>query len=171
VTGYLGACQIWLESAEVNAFLEQLKGPTQLAFAQGCFHLHGKLPMGLGVNLLVVPAYRDQQVIFSIPFDQIRGDRSGGMAKFLAGGLWGLIRPYLEKTVRTILDKHQLPPHTLRIDQGQEGKSKVGLVVLDLMALNGWLLQRSSQQPVQATLEQVSFTENGLGLGWAVLAQ
>ena len=54
----------------------------------GRLTIHTKLPIGMGVTLVAIPQSTPDTVTFSIPFDQIKGDRTGGMAKFIARVFW-----------------------------------------------------------------------------------
>ncbi|MBN9414564.1 MAG: hypothetical protein J0I12_03955 [Candidatus Eremiobacteraeota bacterium] len=135
MTGSLGQFGLTLHESDLNTLL----APQGMAFRGGCFHLRTKLAMGLGVSLVAVPRSSPEGLVFSIPFDQIRGDKTGGVAAMLAGGLWGVIRPVIEKRIKKELQVRGIPEEAVSLGQAVEDKVKVGLVTLRLRPLNEWL--------------------------------
>lgn len=154
----LGQFGLTLHERDLNALLVG----QGLAFKGGCFHLRTKLPMGLGVTLVAVPRSHPDSVVFSIPFDQIRGDKTGGMAAMLAGGLWGVIRPIVEKRIKKELNARHIPEETVTVGQATEGKVKVGLVTLHLKPLNAWLWRQPPVQGLKVNLDALWATEDQL---------
>lgn len=86
------------------------------------------------------------------------------MARYLAGGLWGLLQTQLEKNLRKKLQEQGLPQQTLSLTQGMEGKTKVALLTLHLPLLNRWLLQPQPHRPLGLELVEIQFQEEGLSL-------
>jgi hypothetical protein len=164
VSQYLGQCGASLQSRDVNALLATLQGVGPISFQLGCFTLHAKLPIGMGVTLVAIPHSSPDAVVFSIPFDQIRGDKTGGMAKFLAGGLWGAVQSFAEKKIRTRLTALGLPAETVTLGQGMDGKIKVGQATLHLKPLNAWLLRQPPVQGFKVNIDALWATEEGLHL-------
>lgn len=156
----LGQFGLTLHERDLNALLSG----QGMAFKGGCFSLRTRLPMGLAVTLLAVPRSTPDSVIFSIPFDQIRGDKTGGMAGMLAGGLWGLIRPVIEKRIKKELNIRHIPEETVTMGQASEGKVKVGLVTLHLKPLNAWLMRQAPVQGLKVNLDALWATEDQLQL-------
>lgn len=144
--------------------LARLQGVGPISFQVGCFTVHAKGMLGLGLTLVAIPHSTRDAVVLSIPFDQIKGDLTGGMAKFLAGGLWGVIKPQIESRVRKILATYGLPADTITVDQGTEGKTKVGKLVLSLQSLNAWLLRQAPVQGFKVTVAALWATEQGVNL-------
>jgi len=163
VNVHLGRAQLELQTLEINHLLARLEG-TRVSFQHGCFTVHSKLPMGLGVTFVAIPRSRGETLLFVIPLDQIRGDRTGGMAKFLAGGIWGLLQSHLEKTLRKRLLEQGLPLETLSLTHGVEGKSKVALLTVHLPLLNAWLMKPGPQQPLGVALAGAQFGSDSLTL-------
>ena len=143
---YLGRLSASLHSRDLNAVLARLEGVGPISFQMGCFTTHVKLPIGLGITMVAIPQATADAIIFLIPFDQIRGDKTGGMARFLAGGLWGPVQSFLEKKIRKELVSRGLAPETVTLGQGVEAGTKVGKVLVHLRPLNAWLM---GQPPVQ----------------------
>lgn len=160
---HLGRARLELQPREINLLLARLEGPT-VSFQQGCFTIHSKLPVGLGVTFVAIPRSQGEALMFTIPLDQIRGDRTGGMARFLAGGLWGLLQPYLEKNLRNRLHQYGLPQETLGLTQALQDQSKVALLTVHLPLLNTWLLRPKARPQLQGALSGVQFHENSLTL-------
>lgn len=159
---YLGQCGTSLTSRDLNTLLAHFKAPA--SFQMGCFTVHVKLPIGLGLTLVAIPRSTPESVVFSVPFEQIKGDKSGGMARFLAGGIWGVAAPHIEKNIRSKLAAHGLPAGTVTLGQGVEGKTKVGLVTLHTKPLNAWLLARPPMAGFKVTLDSAWATEEALNL-------
>ncbi|MBS2040308.1 hypothetical protein JST97_35300 [bacterium] len=160
----LGQFGVALNERDLNTLLATFAADLALVFKSGCFSLRTKLPMGLGVTLVAVARSTPDSLIFSIPFDQIRGDKTGGMAAMLAGGLWGLIRPVIEKRIRSELSKRHMPEETVSLSQSQEGKIKVGLVTLHLRPLNAWLMRQPPRQGFKVNVDAIWATEEQLNL-------
>jgi hypothetical protein len=131
----LGQFGLTLHERDLNPLL----APHGAVFQGGCFSLRTRLPMGLGVTLVAVPRATPEGLVLAVPFDQIRGDKTGGMAAMLAGGLWGVIRPVIEKKVKKELQARGIPEETVSLGQAVEGKVKVGLVHVYRAPLNTWL--------------------------------
>ncbi|MBX3166857.1 MAG: hypothetical protein KF760_05570 [Candidatus Eremiobacteraeota bacterium] len=161
----LGQFGVTLHERDLNGLL----AAHEAAFKGGCFQLRTKLPMGLGVTLVAVPRSTPDSLVFSIPFDQIRGDKTGGMAAMLAGGLWGVIRPVIEKRLKKELNSRHIPEETVSLGQAAEGKVKVGLVTLHLKPLNAWLLRQPAVAGLKIQLDAVWATEDQLQLVLGVL--
>lgn len=158
---HLGQCGVSLHGADLNRLLGQLRGVGPISFQLGCFNVHLKLPMGFGATLVAIPSSTRETVTFSIPFELIRGDRTGGMARMLAGGLWGVIRPQIEKTIQKALRDYGLPPDTVTVEQdrGQDG-GKVGKLVVRLQSVNAWLLRQPALNGFKGTVESFWVTES-----------
>lgn len=163
----LGQFGVTLHQRDLNGLL----AAQGAAFQSGCFSLRTKLPMGLGVTLVAVPRSTPDSMIFSIPFDQIRGDKTGGMAAMLAGGLWGVIRPVLEKRIKKELLARHMPEETVSLGQATEGKVKVGLVTLHLKPLNAWLSRQPTVAGLKVHLDAVWATEDQVQLVLGVLQE
>lgn len=161
----LGQFGVTLHERDLNGLL----APHGAAFQGGCFRVRTKLPMGLGVTLVAVPRSTTDSLIFSIPFDQIRGDKSGGMAAMLAGGLWGVLRPVLEKRLKKELNLRHIPEEAVSLGQAAEGKVKVGLVTVHLPQLNAWLGRQPAVAGLKVHLDAVWATEDQLQLVLGVL--
>ncbi len=159
---FLGQCGTSLQSRDLNTLLAHFKAPA--SFQMGCFTVHVKLPIGMGITLVAIPRSTPEAVVFTVPFDQIRGDKSGGMAKFLAGGLWGVASPHIEKMARSKLTAYGLPPGTLTLGQGVEGKTKVGLATVHLKPLNAWLMAQAPVSGFKVSLDSVWAVEDALNL-------
>ncbi|MBT9583778.1 hypothetical protein IV102_10545 [bacterium] len=161
---FLGQCGASLQSRDVNAALANLRGVGPISFQMGCFTIHTKLPIGMGVTLVAIPQSTPDTVTFSIPFDQIKGDRTGGMAKFIASSLWGTVQSFAEKKIRARLTALGLPADTVTLGQGLDGKTKVGKAVLHLKPLNAWLLRQPPIQGFKVTVDTLWATEDALNL-------
>lgn len=162
---HLGQCGLSLHGTDLNRLLANLHGVGPISFQHGCFEVYLKLPMGLGVTLVAIPSSSPKTVTFSIPFDQIRGDRTGGMARLLAGGLWGMIRPQIEKMIQRFLRDYGLPPETLVVEQERaEHGGKVGKLVLRLQSVNAWLLRQPPVQGFHGTVDCMWVTETAVNI-------
>ncbi len=161
MNSYLGRSALGLSGDDLRLLLQHF-GSGQIGFEYGCFKVHQKLPLGLGITFLAVPQSAPGWLIFNIPFEHIRGDRTGGLARMLAGGLWGPLRGEIEKRIRKELLAHGLPLETVRVepDSGQ----KAGRVVLDLQAINAWLMGRPPLQGMKLSIESCQFGEGGVEL-------
>jgi hypothetical protein len=162
VSKLLGQFGVALNQRDLNTLLATFASELGLVFKSGCFSLRTKLPMGLGVTLVAIPRSTPDSLIFSIPFDQIRGDKTGGMAAMLAGGLWGVIRPVIEKRIRSELSKRRIPEETVTLSQSQEGKVKIGQITLHLRPLNAWLLRQPPQAGFKLNVDAIWATEDEL---------
>lgn len=159
MTASLGQFGLTLHEHDLNTLL----APQGMGFRGGCFSVRTRLPMGLGVTLVAVPRSTPEGLVLSIPFDQIRGDKTGGMAAMLAGGLWGVIRPVIEKRIKKELNARGIPEAAVSLGQAVEDKVKVGLVTVWLRPLNDWLWhQQVSGLKVQ--LDALWATETGVQL-------
>jgi hypothetical protein len=159
--GFLGQCGLSLAGSDLNQALTLLPDLPPVRFQSGCFTATLKLPMGFGATLVIVPQSAPGVVNFLVPFDQIRGDRTGGIARMIAGGLWGVIRPQIEKMVRKNLETHGLPLDTLTVEQERaEGGGKVGRLVLRLQSLNAWLMRQAPVQGMKVTVDSAWVTED-----------
>lgn len=158
----LGQCGVALSERDLNTLLATFASDLGLSFTSGCFSLRTRLPMGLGVQLVAVPRSTPDTLVLCIPFDQIRGDKTGGVAAMLAGGLWGVIRPVIEKRIRAELSKRHMPEETVSLSQSQEGKSKLGLVTLHLRPLNAWLMRQPPRQGFKVNVDAIWATEDQL---------
>lgn len=161
----LGQFGVTLHERDLNGLL----APHEAAFQGGCFSLRTKLPMGLGVSLVAVPRSAADSLILTIPFDQIRGDKTGGMAAMLAGGLWGILRPVLEKRLKKELNARHIPEEAVSLGQAVEDKVKVGLVTLHLPPLNAWLLRQPAVAGLKVQLDAIWTTEEQVQLVLGVL--
>jgi len=161
---HVGQFGMSLQSSDINALLATFAPDLGMVFKAGCLSLHTKLPMGLGVTLVAIPRSSPDGVVFSIPFDQIRGDKSGGMASMLAGGLWGLIRPFIEKRIKKELTARRIPEETVTLSQSTEGKVKVGQITLHLRPLNAWLIRQPPAQGFKVNLDSLWATEEHINL-------
>ena len=158
---YLGRTALELAADDLNLLLARFAGPN-VAFEHGCFRLYQKLPLGLGLSFLAVPQSAPGWLVLSIPFDHIRGDRTGGLASMLAGGLWGPLLGEIEKRARKALVSQGLPVETIRVEN--DPSKKAGRVVLDLQSVNAWLMARPPVQGLKCTLESCHFSEYGAQL-------
>lgn len=162
---YLGQCGLSLHSDDLNRVLQTLRGVPPIKFQHGCFQVHVKLPMGFGATLVAIPHSSPGLVTFSVPFDQIRGDRSGGFAKMLASGLWGPIRGQIEKAVRQALHQHGLPADTLTVEQDRaEGGGKVGKLVLRIHSVNAWLMSQPPINGFKGSVDSMWVTEDAVNV-------
>ncbi|MFN8611160.1 MAG: hypothetical protein U0931_26690 [Vulcanimicrobiota bacterium] len=160
----LGQFGVSLQERDLNTLLATFASDLGLAFKSGCFSLRTRLPMGLGVSLLAIPRSTPDSLILTLPLDQIRGDKTGGMAAMLAGGLWGVIRPVIEKRIRSELSKRHMPEETVSLGQSQEGKTKLGLVTLHLRPLNAWLLRQPPRQGFKFNVDAIWASEDQFNL-------
>ena len=55
----------------MNAALATLRGVGPISFQMGCFTIHTKLPIGMGITLVAIPQSTPDTVTFSIPFDHL----------------------------------------------------------------------------------------------------
>ena len=156
----LGRAALGLGGDDLNLLFHSLGQP--VAFEQGCFRMHQKLPLGLGLTFVAVPQSSPGWLVLSIPFDHIRGDRTGGLASMLAGGLWKPLRGEIEKRARKQLAVYGLPLETIRVE-GDSG-SKAGRVLIDLQAVNAWLMRRPPSNGLKFCLEDCRFSEYGVDL-------
>ena len=156
----LGQFGVTLHERDLNPLL----AGQGVAFKGGCFSVRTRLPMGLGVTLVAVPRSTPDSLVLSLPFDQIRGDKTGGMAAMLAGGLWGVIRPVIEKKIKKELNQRHIPEDAVSLGQATEGKVKVGLVTLHLKPLNAWLMRQPPVQGLKVQLDAIWVTEDQLQL-------
>jgi hypothetical protein len=161
MSSYLGRCALGLASDDLQLVLQRFAGG-QVGFQHGCFQVHQKLPLGLGITFVAVPQSAPGWLLFNIPFEHIRGDRTGGLARMLAGGLWGPLRGEIEKRIRKELSAHGLPLETVRVepDSGQ----KAGRVAMDLQAVNAWLMSRPPMQGLKFSVESCQFGDLGVEL-------
>ncbi|MGE0494150.1 MAG: hypothetical protein AB7S38_33375 [Vulcanimicrobiota bacterium] len=130
-----------VDSGLVNGLLARIPDH-QLRYEQGCLVGHFKLPVG-AATAVIVPACRDSELVFSIPFSQIRGDLTGRfLLSKLTSALWGTISQRIERAVRPVLLRQGLPANTVRLDRRRERDGDVGEVVVCLSSLNRWLAGR-----------------------------
>ena len=161
---HVGQFGMSLQSSDMNTLLATFASDLGVIFKAGCLSVRTKLPMGLAVTLVAIPRSSPDSVVFSIPFDQIRGDKTGGMASMLAGGLWGLIKPFIEKRIKKELSTRQIPEETVTLSQATEGKVKVGQITLHLRPLNAWLLRQPPAQGFKVNLDSLWATEEHVNL-------
>ena len=161
---HVGQFGMSLQSSDINTLLATFASDLGMIFKAGCLSVRTKLPMGLAVTLVAIPRSSPDSVVFSIPFDQIRGDKTGGMASMLAGGLWGLIKPFIEKRIKKELSTRQIPEETVTLSQSTEGKVKVGQITLHLRPLNAWLLRQPPAHGFKVNLDSLWATEEHVNL-------
>lgn len=161
----MGQCGISLHGDDLNRLLSTVQGLPPIKFQHGCFQVYVKLPMGFGATLVAIPHSSPGLVTFSVPFDQIRGDRSGGFAKMLAGGLWGPIRGFIEKQVRSTLGPMGFPADTLTVEQDRaDSGGKVGKLVLRIDSVNAWLLRQPPMNGFKGSLDSLWVTEDAVNV-------
>lgn len=161
MSGYLGRCSLALSGQDFNRLVSAFPEVGPIAFQTGCLSLHLKLPIG-GLSLIAIPRPTDQGLTLNIPLDQIRGDKTGGMARFLAGGLWGVLQPQLLKMVQQQLARKGMPAETITLGQSTEGKNKVGQVHLHYAPLNAWLGRQPLAQGLRLALACTGVSEQAI---------
>jgi hypothetical protein len=135
---FQGHCRLSLGGEDCNRLLQRI--PDAPIFRAGCFSLHRKLPLGFGATLVIVPTYSPGFIILNVPFDQIRGDRTGGIAATIANLLWSWIRDAVQKNLSQALVGQGCPPDTVCVDLSSDpGGQKVGRIIFDLDRLNAGL--------------------------------
>jgi len=159
VSRYLGRCSLALNDQDFNRLTSELQGVGPISFQTGCLSVHVKLPISGGLNLIAIPQPTDQALTFNIPLEQIRGDITGGMARFLAGGLWGMLQSQLAKMVQKQLAQKGMPPETITLSQASLGKSKVGQLHLHYAPLNAWLSRQKLSQGLRLALACTGVSE------------
>jgi hypothetical protein len=138
MSAFLGYCRLSLGGSDCNRLLERF--PEAPSFRHGCFALRRKLPMGFGASLVIVPSFSPGFIVLHVPFDQIRGDRTGGIASTITNLFWGLIKDAVQKNLTRVLVDQGMPSDTVRVDQiSDPGSGKVGRIVIDLDRVNAWL--------------------------------
>ena len=151
-----GRIDVAVSESDLNKLLARFP-EAQTTYTQGCFLVSRRLPLGFGATLVAIPSQRGNELLIAVPFDQIRGDRTGGFAGTIAKTFWGMISGQVQKMADTEVRRQGLPPDTVLIQQTtlQDG-SKGGLIRISLPHVNAWL--RRQNQPVRVQVTQLHFT-------------
>ena len=148
---FQGHCRISLAGEDCNRWLRRY--PEAPVFRSGCFTLHRDLPLGLGASLLIVPSFSPGFVVLNVPFDEIRGDRTGGIASGIANLFWGKIRDAILKNATRALMARGFSPDTLHVDLVTDrAGGKVGRILIDLERVNAWLARHWFGPGLRATI-------------------
>lgn len=151
-----GRIYVAVSESDLNKVLARFP-EAQTHYAHGCFLVSRRLPLGFGATLVAVPSQQGHELLIAVPFDQIRGDRTGGFAGTIAKTFWGMISGQVQKMADNELRKQGLPPETVIIQQTtlQDG-SKGGLIRISLPHVNAWL--RRQNQPLRVQIARLHFT-------------
>ena len=168
MANFLGYCRVSLGEDDCNLLLARF-GVEGIAFRSGCFTISRKVAMGLGATLVAVPTSAPGFLIFNVPFDQIKGDRTGGFASTIANLGWGFIRDAIQKNLTRTIAGWGMSPQAVAVDQVQEPRGgKVGRVIFQLDHLNHWLSFRPVAPGITVAVHEVAGSERSLDLTLAV---
>ena len=161
---FLGYSRISLGESDCNHLLARF-GVTGVVFRSGCFTVSRKLAMGLGATLVAVPSYSEGYVIVNIPFDQIKGDKTGGMAGTIANLFWGFIRDTIQKNLTNMFVRWGLPAQTVSVDQVKDSYGiKVGRIIFHLDHVNRWLAYKRPAPNLRVAVYSLEPQGNNLDL-------
>jgi len=161
VSGYFGRAKVLLTGPDLNRLIARYAPGQRMRFEGGCFLVGVSLPMGLGVQFVVVPQSGNDLVRFLIPFEQVRGDKTGGLVKMFAGSVWSLLRGFIEKQVQKALAEQRMEPDTIVLQKDQAG-GKAGVAVLNLAKLNHWLLYQRMPEGLRIGVAGLRFEETAV---------
>ena len=131
----------------------------------GALHTYQKLPLKLGATIALYPALLSDWLTITIPFRDIRGDRTGFLAGSLTRVLWGFLSDQIKQRLQPALAQHGLDPAPLGLEQiTLDDGSKAALVRYPLASFNNWLSRRS--QPVGLHLSEFECHHQGVHLAF-----
>jgi hypothetical protein len=152
-----------LKLSLAEGHLNRLLQPAGAIYQEGCFVLHRKLPLG-AASLVAVPTLEGNELVLVLPFDQIRGDLTGGLMGQLAKMLWGVISDQVLKQAGPRLVAMGLPSDTLTVDQVSFQGKKAGRIGISLFRLNEWLARQKWVDPLHLSVEKLSFERSAVGV-------
>lgn len=141
-----------LTEAHLNRLLEK----ANVTYQEGCFVVHRKLPLG-AASLVAVPTLEGRELALYLPFDQIRGNLTGGLMGQLAKMLWGVLSDQVLKQVAPRLVAQGLPSDTVDLDQVTFQGKKAGRISLSLTRVNEWLARQNWVEPMRLAVDTLSF--------------
>lgn len=150
--------KVHLNSQLINSALARVEGQ-ELEFRHGCILAKVKLPVG-AVSAVVIPTFRDQQLLLVIPFKEIKGNITGGffLSKLLSV-FWGFIGSQIQSAVVPKLRQYGFGTDVISHQKVKGRDGDVGEISISLRAVNRWLEGKHPRLNLNVT--EVAFGPDG----------
>lgn len=129
------------DSGLINAVLRKIPNQDFL-YQEGVIVGRVALPIS-SFTVVVVPGFDGTHVVLSIPFSEVKGDKTGKffLSKIL-NVFWGTIAKQVEAAVIPRLRREGLPANTVTLERSKDRSGDVGKIKISLAAVNSWLAGR-----------------------------
>ena len=150
--------KLHLDSQLINSALARLEGQ-KLEFRHGCILAKLTLPVG-AVSAIVIPSFRDDHVLLTIPFQEIKGNITG---KFFVSKVlsvfWNFIGSQIQSAVIPKLRQYGLGSDTISHRKTKARAGDVGEIMISLRAINRWL--EGKHPRLNLSIREVAFSPEG----------